>query len=101
MATHTDQGVHHRLVDGGDPEQCEERASLVYTDETLIAAVEGEPVAYSLAGGSGSGRWTSSSTMPGLMTWHLRELGSEKKPSLLEIGAGSGYDIVILCEVHR
>ncbi|WP_338086913.1 methyltransferase domain-containing protein [Nocardiopsis alba] len=99
LATHTDQGVRYRLVDGGDPEQREEWASHVYADETLIIEVEGEPVAQALAGGSGSGRWTSSSTMPGLMARHLRELGLEENPSVLEIGVGSGYNIAILCEV--
>ncbi len=95
----TEQGVRYRLVDGRLPEQRDEWARHVYSNETLIIEVNGEPVARVLPGGTGTGRWTSSSTMPSLMARHLRELDLEAGPRVLEIGVGSGYNSAIMCEV--
>ncbi|WP_433698156.1 methyltransferase domain-containing protein [Nocardiopsis sp. CA-288880] len=96
---HTGQGTRYRLVDRAVPEQREEWAEHVYADQTLIIEINGEPVTEALPGGSGAGRWTSSSTMPSLMARHLRELGLEANPRVLEIGVGSGYNAAVLCEV--
>jgi len=99
LPDHSGDGVRYRLVDGRVPRQREEWARHVYADETLIIEVKGEPVTEALPGGTGSGRWTSSSTMPSLMARHLRELDLDTNPRVLEIGVGSGYNTAILCEV--
>jgi methyltransferase of ATP-grasp peptide maturase system len=96
---HTPQGTRYRLVRRDDPDQHEEWASHVYADETLIIEIKGEPVLEALPEGTGKGRWTSSSTMPGLMAQMLRELDLGDAPRVLEIGVGSGYNAAILCEL--
>lgn len=99
LPDHSGDGVRYRLVDGRLPQQREGWARHVYADETLIIEVKGEPVTEALPGGTGTGRWTSSSTMPSLMARHLRELDLDTNPRVLEIGVGSGYNTAILCEV--
>ncbi|WP_159942613.1 MULTISPECIES: ATP-grasp peptide maturase system methyltransferase [unclassified Nocardiopsis] len=96
---HTARGVRYRLVRGDDPGQGEEWARHVYADETLIIEIAGKPVVDALPGGTGTGRWTSSSTMPSLMAWMLHQLDLDDEPRVLEIGVGSGYNAAILCEV--
>ncbi len=96
---HTSQGVRYRLVRGEVPEQHEAWARHVYADETLIIEIAGEPVIDALPGGTGTGRWTSSSTMPSLMVRMLHQLDLDGDPRVLEVGVGSGYNAAILCEV--
>ncbi|GAB2492801.1 ATP-grasp peptide maturase system methyltransferase [Nocardiopsis aegyptia] len=95
---HTSRGTRYRLVRGDIPEQREEWASHVYADETLIIEVKGKPVREALPDCTGKGRWTSSSTMPGLMAQMLNELDLKGTPRVLEIGVGSGYNAAILSE---
>ncbi|MBV2364700.1 ATP-grasp peptide maturase system methyltransferase [Streptomonospora sp. NEAU-YY374] len=96
---HTPQGTRYRLVRGDRAEQREEWAAHVYADETLVIEINGTPVVEALPQGTGKGRWTSSSTMPGLMARLLGELDLAGGERVLEIGAGSGYNAAILCEV--
>lgn len=95
----TPQGARYRLLSGEDPDQREEWARHVYADETLTIEIAGEPVTDALPGGRGTGRWTSSSTMPSLMARILHQLDLDGDPRVLEIGVGSGYNAAILCEV--
>lgn len=95
----TPQGARYRLLSGEDPDQREEWARHVYADETLTIEIAGEPVTDALPGGRGTGRWTSSSTMPGLMARMLHQLDLGGGPRVLEVGVGSGYNAAILCEV--
>ncbi|WDZ91325.1 ATP-grasp peptide maturase system methyltransferase [Nocardiopsis sp. HUAS JQ3] len=95
----TPQGARYRLLSGEDPGQREEWARHVYADETLTIEIAGEPVTDALPGGRGTGRWTSSSTMPSLMARMLHQLDLDGGPRVLEVGVGSGYNAAILCEV--
>ncbi|WP_150248735.1 ATP-grasp peptide maturase system methyltransferase [Nocardiopsis deserti] len=95
----TPQGSRHRLVRSDDPDQREEWARHVYADETLTIEIAGEPVTDALPGGTGTGRWTSSSTMPSLMARMLHQLDLDDDPRVLEVGVGSGYNAAVLCEV--
>lgn len=93
---HTGQGVRYRLIDGADPAQRAEWARYVYADETLIIEIGGQPVRRALPGGTGTGQWTSSSTMPSLMARHLAALDLHEGLRVLEIGVGSGYNAALL-----
>ncbi|WP_304451765.1 ATP-grasp peptide maturase system methyltransferase [Nocardiopsis sp. YSL2] len=95
---HTPEGTRYRLLRGDVPEQREEWGSHVYADETLIIEVKGKPILEALPHGTGKGRCTSSSTMPGLMAQILNELDLDGDPRVLEIGVGSGYNAAILSE---
>ncbi|WP_236700500.1 methyltransferase domain-containing protein [Allosalinactinospora lopnorensis] len=95
---HTPHGTRYRLIRRDDPEQYDEWASRVYADETPIIEIKGEPVIDALPAGTGKGRWTSSSTMPGLMVQMLTELDLTEDVRVLEIGVGSGYNAALLCE---
>ncbi|MBB6172408.1 methyltransferase of ATP-grasp peptide maturase system [Nocardiopsis mwathae] len=99
LPDHTGPGVRYRLIDGRKADQHAEWASHIYADETLIIEIKGRSVTDALPEGTGTGRWTSSSTMPSLMARHLRELELAAGPRVLEIGAGSGYNTAILCEL--
>lgn len=95
---HASQGTRYRLLRGDVSEQREKWASHVYADETLIIEVKGKPILEALPNGTGKGRCTSSSTMPGLMATMLDELDLDGDPRVLEIGVGSGYNAAILSE---
>lgn len=97
--THTAQGVRYRLVDGADPAQRAEWARRVYADQTLIIEIDGRPVREALPGGTGTGRWTSSSTLPSLMARHLDALDLHEGLRVLEIGVGSGYNAALLAHL--
>jgi protein-L-isoaspartate(D-aspartate) O-methyltransferase len=95
---HAADGTRYVLVRGDDPGQHEEWLNGVYSDQTLITEVKGLPVEDALAGGCGTGAWTSSSTAPGLMARMLEALDVADDMAVLEIGTGTGYNAALLSE---
>lgn len=92
------EGTHYTLVRGDDPAQRDEWLQTVYSDTALITQIMGKPVDEALPDGRGHGRWTSSSTAPGLMARMLEALDVREGQNVLEVGTGTGYNAALLCE---
>ncbi|MEU6711237.1 methyltransferase domain-containing protein [Nonomuraea sp. NPDC046802] len=94
----TPQGSRYDLVSSTNAEQHIAWLKGVYSDTTLLTQVEGRPVEEIFAEGSGFGRHSSSSTMPGLMAWMLEIADFHDGDRVLEIGTGTGYNAALLSE---
>ncbi|MEV5411437.1 methyltransferase domain-containing protein [Thermopolyspora sp. NPDC052614] len=98
VTTNTPRGTRYELRSGSNSEQHDEWLKAVYSNETLLTQVNGQPVEKIFAGGSGFGRHSSSSTAPGLMAWMLGVLALSRGNRVLEIGTGTGYNAALLSE---
>ncbi|MGH8905627.1 MAG: ATP-grasp peptide maturase system methyltransferase [Egibacteraceae bacterium] len=76
-----------KLVDGARPERHQEWLAGVYSDDALVTQHDSED--WRIA--------TSSSTQPSLMALMLEALDVRDGHSVLEIGAGTGYNAALLC----
>ncbi len=84
-------------INGTDPGQRQRWLSAVYSNTTLITALQDVALA------NKAGRLTfavavSSSTEPGLMAQMLEDLDIHPGHTVLEIGTGTGYNVALLCE---
>ncbi|MFE9295070.1 ATP-grasp peptide maturase system methyltransferase [Streptomyces niveus] len=67
----------------------------VYTDETLIAQLDGRTRPDDVAEGAVPGSPSSSSTLPSLVLRMWHQLGAEAGHGVLEIGSGTGYSTAL------
>ncbi|MGH3700542.1 MAG: methyltransferase domain-containing protein [Pseudonocardiaceae bacterium] len=93
---HTSPGQWQR-IEGTDATQRDRWLSAVYSNTTLVTAVE--DVTLPRAPGQRSfAVAVSSSTEPGLMAQMLEDLDVHTGHTVLEIGTGTGYNAALLCE---
>lgn len=96
----TPEGTRYELVTSTNPAQHDEWLREVYSDTTLITQVDGEPVETRFTAGHGSGKHSSSSTIPGLMLRMLETLDIRDGHRVMEIGTGTGtgFNAMLLAE---
>ncbi|PRY43358.1 ATP-grasp peptide maturase system methyltransferase [Umezawaea tangerina] len=84
-------------VDSDDPDWL----SMVYRDRVCVTQLDGDDDAWRRALGDGAvhGVPTCSSSMPTIMAIMLEALDVRRGQSVLEIGAGTGYNAALLCHV--
>ena len=92
----TPSGTRYRRVSRDDRDQRDEWEKHVYSNESLIIEINGLPLDEALPEGTGRGRWTSSSTMPGLIARMIKAVDLSESTRVLEIGTGSGYNPAVL-----
>jgi protein-L-isoaspartate O-methyltransferase len=99
LFTPTPDGRGYEPVDGHRPDQREVWMDLVHSDEALVTQLDGDDAAWETACAQGvvAGAPTCSSTMPGLMAPMLEALDISEQDTVLEIGAGTGYNAALLC----